>query len=931
MNLNKFLLFLIFFYISFQNKCKIEDFSKVLTDCFYPLNNRYLIYYKKNDCEIDTSIQDFEYVFKSKFPFLSINCTDKCPPGFILDYDPYLGKTTCIECPKNTYSFGNNLNVEKWNKDYLSLFTINCYSIYNKNISKKNENCVKFTTSLNKEELISGYSIDEDSIGYTFQLIYNIYTKNNGNIIISYDKDSFYLDYDKINGIFEVFYDNEKIYFDNSLKENNTSVEYKYFDYSFSSGIHNLKLRYTYYKNIQTLEQMKLKIYTFLINNIFDTPVECSNCLIPSDIKGASYCKGCDSDKIFNFDLKECVPCDKQSFIFDNKCFSLDKCDKFDIDFVKFEEKCEKNYVGKNTQKIYFKINFPNYCKDNTYVDLNSNENLFYIYFDCKEDNPKNNIENYLRINNSLEEINNLKTKNSYYLNNFYINNEFIFEPLLFNNIGEINWNFNGEYYYIPKNPEISKFYIIEREIEIFSFSGEIKLGFEIKFNFYESLKVHINNEKKIITKNDIYTFNLKKGIYKLKIEYIKNYLYLEDDLFKIIPVKLYLFQVIGGKYNYNPKYENPIIIKCPENYYIDNEGFNCINNQTNNTNENEDNNNKTQTNNFIKISKCPIFTQEFGVENNSKLCKLKTLLFYQKDLIRFNLLSFKEFLNVLYLNDNNILGPVEIEPLSMKIYLSIFEPVDFKFDDINSIGFIFAIQTKENKTFNLGRDIEYVKLVNFISESGIILHYINGDKCIYNDNNFNSYVYLRCDKSIQSFSEVKIVHYNSDNKCELYFEIRSQYFCKNCVNNQVPSMHSECYKKMKNIFYDEEKNCIIDKLIHLNKETVDNNINDNNLIIQNNSEIFNIYFNQRNKEFSNLESNFNYQNIKYNSFLLNKNIYEENCSINEVISSKIRYILYITIILFIIIILYMIRYFKKNKIKNNISEFTPVKVQENI
>ena len=318
-------------------------------------------------------------------------------------------------------------------------------------------------------------------------------------------------------------------------------------------------------------------------------------------------------------------------------------------------------------------------------------------------------------------------------------------------------------------------------------------------------------------------------------------------------------------------------------------------------------------------------------MENNSKLCKLKTLLFYQKDLIRFNLLSFKEFLNILYLNDNNILGPIEIEPLSMKIYLSIFEPVDFKFDNINSIGFIFSIQTKENKTFNLGRDIEYVKLVNFISESGIILHYINGDKCIHNDNNFNSYVYLRCDKSIQSFSEVKIVHYNSDNKCELYFEIRSQYFCKNCVNNQVPSMHSECYKKMKNIFYDEEKNCIIDKLIHLNKETVDNNINDNNLIIQNNSEIFNIYFNQRNKGFSNLESNFNYQNIKYNSFLLNKNIYEENCSINEVISSNIRYILYITIILFIIIILYMIRYFKKNKIKNNITEFTPVKVQENI
>ncbi len=48
-------------------------------------------------------------------------------------------------------------------------------------------------------------------------------------------------------------------------------------------------------------------------------------------------------------------------------------------------------------------------------------------------------------------------------------------------------------------------------------------------------------------------------------------------------------------------------------------------------------------------------------------------------------------------------------------------------------------------------------------------------------------------------------------------------------------------------------------------------------------------------------------------------------------IGSYIKYILYITIILFIAIILYMIRYFKKNKITNNITEFTPVKVQENI
>ena len=138
----------------------------------------------------------------------------------------------------------------------------------------------------------------------------------------------------------------------------------------------------------------------------------------------------------------------------------------------------------------------------------------------------------------------------------------------------------------------------------------------------------------------------------------------------------------------------------------------------------------------------------------------------------------------------------------------------------------------------------------------------------------------------------------------------------------------------MKNIFYDEEKNCIIDKLIHLNKETVDNNINDNNLIIKNDSEVFNIYYNQRIKGYSNLEKkiNFNYQNnIKYNSFLLNKNIYEEPCVFNELIGANIKYILYLTIIIFIIIILYMIRYFKKNKIKNNISEFTPVKVQENI
>ena len=164
--------------------CTFDSFSKFITECNTKTNKRLLIYYKKKECIIpdNDEIIPYELLFFSKSPTIEIDCEINCPPGHIIDYNPITKNIFCSECPLNTFSLGSNFNIEKWSNEILSLFTINCYSIYG-NIKRKNYHCSKFSISEDRRNIISGYSSDFESTGYEIELIYTFESNKNGSFI----------------------------------------------------------------------------------------------------------------------------------------------------------------------------------------------------------------------------------------------------------------------------------------------------------------------------------------------------------------------------------------------------------------------------------------------------------------------------------------------------------------------------------------------------------------------------------------------------------------------------------------------------------------------------------------------------------------------------------------------------------------------------
>jgi hypothetical protein len=864
--------------------CTLESFSKFITECDKKRNKRLLIYYKKKECVIPEEKVPYELLFFSKLPTIEIECEINCPPGHKIDYNPLKKEVFCSECPLNTYSLGSNFNIEKWSNEILSLFTINCYSIYG-NEKRKNYHCSKFTISQDRNFIISGYSSDVESTGYEIELIYSFNAKNNGSFVFSYDKNTIFNRIGSLNG-------NLKIYFDYNLKNDDYDLnsKLKYSSIQFNEGNHQIALIYNYRKDLSN-NNLNLKIGSFSIYNIKEDNFECKPCYKPNWEKGATYCSGCKLNEIYS--KGECIKCPKYKLNFNNKCVNIEKCSQFDINIISLSNKCESSYFFWYKRKVNYEMNYPILCYGNNYVeniDYSPGQNFaFELYYECESFNRKN-----IKISE--------KKKDEYLLNNFKLVNNFYSMDEIFD---EYNWKSNGKFIYIPKNPKIGKNYILIKNFEIISFRGYVKIGFELNMLIQETLTFSLNGDKQLITFNGVHTEKLQKGKYTLTLEFKKKSEDLNDiNIYKRIPVKIFFFQIVGSQFNYNTILSE----KCPKDYLRSEDGFNCIKTDNIEIKPKEK-----------KIDNCPIFTTE-----NNSICYLNEILEIREEHLKFNLFPFIDYIKNYsdYQNNYNeikselnILGPLKINEsdFEINIYFSIFFPQKFKYKKQESFSHIIGIQN--NKILSLGKKIDSIKLENFRQETGILIHYSEGEKCSSNPNkNYNTYLLLSCDKTINGFSFPKIISFDND-KCSIYFEINSPLFCKICVSSQLSYSNGKCKKGIKAKIYHEQQNCIIDYVNNEDKINytyipIDND-NLNDILLYNNSDILNVYLDRkynRNEDYVNNKNDYGYVIAEYelsSHYLTNRLEYDE-CTFYDKIENNYRlFLLFIALCYILLFCIY--------------------------
>ena len=861
--------------------CTFDSFSKFITECNPKTNKRLLIYYKKKECIIpdNDEIIPYELIYFSKSPTIEINCEINCPPGHIIDYNPITKNTFCSECPLNTFSLGSNFNIEKWSNEILSLFNINCYSIYG-NIKRKNYHCSKFSISEDKGNIISGYSSDVESTAYEIELIYTFESKKNGSFIFSYEKTTIFNHFENLNG-------NLKIYLDYNLKNDDYDLnsKLKYSNIQFSKGHHQIAIIYNYKKDLSN-KNLNLKIGSFSLYNIEENNFECKQCYKPNWEKGASYCSGCKINEIYN--SGNCYNCPKYKLSYNNKCVNIDKCSQFDINIV-FINKCERSFYFWKKRKNEYEMNYPILCYGKKYIDnidYSPGQKLYFsISSSCEKINKKN-----------IKTISSNKKKDEYYLNNFKLLNHFYSMNEIFE---EFDWKSNGNFIYIPKSPMIGRSYILKKDFEIISFRGYIKIGFELNMLIQETLIFSLNGYKQLITFNGVHTEKLTKGKYTLILEFKKKSDDLNDiNIYKRIPVKIFFFQIVGSEYDYNTQKESILSEKCPKGYLRSDDGFNCMKIDSFEIKPKE---NKTEN--------CPFFT----TEKNNKTCHLNQILEIREEHLKFNLYPFIDYINnyIDYQNNYydklistefNVYGPLKVQKyeLNFNFYFSFFSPQNFTYQNQSLFTHIIGIQDKQ--IYSLGKKIDSVKLENFKQETGILIHYSEGDKCLYDSNeNFNSYILFECDKKIQGFSFPKIISFDSQ-KCSIYFVINSPYFCKICVSSQLTYSNGKCNKGIKAKIYHEEQNCIIDytnieEKINYTYNAIDMD-NFEQILLYNNSDILSVYLDKkynRNEDILNNKNDYGYVIAEYelsSHYLTNRLEYDE-CTIYDKLENNYKLFLF--------------------------------------
>ena len=790
--------------------CTMDDFGTYITKCEPSSNTRKITYFKKTQCEIVN-----QTLFPlSNTPTFDIKCDTDCPSGSFLSLKLQSKKFECVKCPVNTYSFGKHLNLNIWSDEIIKMFDISCVSYHNELIDDIKD-CNEINISEDKKILtISSKENEEINIGFDFEAI------DSGEISFSYNKTEYINENStNIDGIFTMYIDYDIIVNDSS-HENNISNKLTTVSHSFEKGKHRLMLKY----KSDSLNKHKLMLSPITITNVFDIALECKECKTQSPFEGSSYCKGCKYNEILN-DEGKCEQCSEGKINIDNKCIVVPRCDEFDYHIIDVNEHCDSS---KRTVFYITERNFPIYCYDDNISNENQNNIKIDTETKCIERiREKESEKCQTDLDHNKFKVNRFKLKNNFHQSEKFFDSNY-------NNKQTKTMLSNGNYIYVPKNVNKGDRYILSRRINIISYKGHIQFNAIIDMKSSESIVLKISNRITPITKSDKYVIDLDKGDYNFELIYEKvNESYKLDNR---IPLKIDSFEIIGGRLS-NRKNEFTCE-SCPEGYIVDSSGYSCVKEAPIAVSPNATYDNdqmilqlKDRCPSFSAKSNTKVVLEYKKIEYDIEYCELSHQFQINSTHLRINIASYYYYINSLsnignkYKSSNPLVGPIiyKTPQSSYKIYLSIFSPSLFAFDDFTlSLGYAFLIehnyQYNSDSYITLARQLSETYLVDIEKNTGFLMRFNQGDSCESDMSIKRSiYVFLKCDKAIKGFSSPNVTSY-SDNKCDLFIEISSPMFCKTCIASEVKYIYGKCVYKQKQKIYEETTNCVFDHLDDLFK-----------------------------------------------------------------------------------------------------------------
>ena len=221
----------------------------------------------------------------------------------------------------------------------------------------------------------------------------------------------------------------------------------------------------------------------------------------------------------------------------------------------------------------------------------------------------------------------------------------------------------------------------------------------------------------------------------------------------------------------------------------------------------------KVNKGNEVKCEKCPLLTIS-NKENTH--CILKDIIEEYKNRYLYSYIFNNEYKDFSIRPFTN-----KIDGIKYTFYISIRNPFKYESPSNDYIlvnedtraSFIYTVKTIEgSQLINLGRTIEDVKLSKIKDNKGILIKYNNGDTC-KNNIKYNSYIFLRCDKSSSIVPSLQHIKLLNKSECTFYFEYRSRSFCPICLKREINSTSILYDNHTKVITYQENNDCVIKEL----------------------------------------------------------------------------------------------------------------------
>ena len=828
-------LFLIIFLscISFSitKICTIQDLQRTLSPCDPITNKRTFSYKIINECKLsDSTLQKYLNDY-----FIDISCNTNCPPGHYLNFDNIDNQVVCQKCPQNTFNPGKDLNIQKWNDEFLNFFEIVCKTkdqnnrmvdVPCKNIVYKN-NSIEFNID---EKYVNEYQI---SIGLEFNSI------DNGTIIFEY----FINDINQSNNEVSLIIEFDDV----QQKKEKQTISLEQFNSDYMKGFHTLKINFTFENHNNNLNQKlpSLILKSFKALNIFDVALYCLPCKTPQFFEGSTYCLSSPHVSSIQEYLEDCSNKEIKENQFTNNQGKYINCLQI-----------QHNNLSQN-KEMSGKYN-------SFYINFDSNNfSLADLYF--SRHNIKNNHKKWL--NNGI----------SMYIPEYAEVQKYVFATMI--NIISFKGMFSVQFeLHLMNDDEVylkingAKTVVKTNEKYLF----ELNNGFnEIKIIFKRLTSV--NQTSTTITNNPVTITNIKiTGIENDKeLAHLTNidcpfgYVQSTSNIYTCIPLNYsYIQQPYNLNYDYNDaKFEN---IRCPL------------------FTSNILNNIKTTNNNTKYIQYCEL---QNIFEYLPEKIRYNFTIF--KDLLKSNLMkydkTFSAQLNMNSFSENEIIPLlVKTNDDNIQLFYSLFKPTAFHFtNSFSSFGHIFGIieyndLIKQQTYITLARKISEVKIIkNNTNNIGFMIKYEKGDVCLHdNTKNYQIAVLFKCDKRKSGFNLPHIIK-TSDDKCTIITQISSKYFCKQCISSEINKYQKDCNlnNNLPDIystshFYQENDDCLI--VPNSNEEGNHTRIKEktNEVFFTSQDTLFNLVgYN---------EEEFNEDNILNKNYLKKTGYYVSNKFVNE-------------------------------------------------